>query len=227
MAFELPPLHRSSVLTRQVLIWGAIVDALTPGEGPRGALDVRLLDRNTNANVLLARKIQPDATYAFYGIPAKVFPPPGRDRTLQLRLEARAPGYLPAGVDIDLGLPANQPARVTRSYAELDLPDLPAVLYTAGLPLEVNLTLQRRAVRLRGRVVQAANPAEGVDGAQVTGGGQTATTGGDGFFEFANPLPVALSISFTVTKAGFEDHTAAFEPDYTRPFNEWVVALTA
>jgi hypothetical protein len=101
-------------------------------------------------------------------------------------------------------------------------------LFTSSLPLRVDLTLQRRPVRLRGRVVDAAVPSRGVGGATLTIAAPDLVAVGDasGDFAFAPELPLALSLEIRVSAAGYEDATLTFEPDYGRLENSLVIALS-
>lgn len=228
MVFSVPRMERSAILVQQVLIYGSVRDGLTPDVGPRGALLVQLLDRDTGGDYPLKGKVLPDATYAFYGLPQTAFPLIA-SQTYHLRIEAAAPGYLASAIDFDLGPAANQPQVTSRPLALPQIPPMQVILFTAPntlLPRRIDFMLDRSAVRLRGRVVQAANPAQGINNATIQAGAQTAATDAQGFYTFPLPLPVTLSLPITATANGFDPKTVTFEPDYTRAINELIFALT-
>lgn len=219
-------LARSVILVRQVLVSGQVRDALTPERSPRGALRVRLLDRDSGAAYPLAGKVGSDGSYAFFGAPDTAFPLLA-SRPYRLRVEASAPGYVAASSDFDLAQTAGQPATVVYTPLYQPAAPTPVHLFTAALPRRIDLTLSRDAVRLRGRVVRADNPAAGVSGAQVAAGAHTATTDAQGSFLLAGPLPVALSVPVTASAPGFASRVIDYEPDFTQPVNTLVILMTA
>jgi hypothetical protein len=222
---SLPKTTRSATLTLQALVTGSVSDGLTGGV-PRGALTVRLIDRDTEEDYPLAGRVLPDGTFAFYGAPETAFLGIA-EQAYRLRLEASAPSYGPASFELDLGPAAGQPAPVTRAMPS---GDARVRLFTGGgLPrTEIRLTLDRNPVRLRGRVSVSDSPGEGVSGATVRlnpPAGPSATTDADGYFTFPAPLPVALTVEIEVSAADFENAQLRFEPDYTRLLNFLVVNL--
>ncbi|NJN18735.1 MAG: hypothetical protein HC822_22010 [Oscillochloris sp.] len=226
--FALPPLRRSTSLALQVLIFGIVRDALTPDHAPRGALEVRLIDRDTATDYGLRSKVQPDGGYAFYGLPDVAFPRL-ESQVYRLRVTAAAPGYHDNGFDFDLGPLANQPQLVERPLALAGVPPMQVRLFTATLPRRIDLNLNRAALRLHGRVVRTADPLQGIANASLSLNPAViaaAVSGADGQFSFADPLPVAQTLQIDVTAAGFNQETVTFEPDYSRPVNSLVVRLT-
>jgi hypothetical protein len=219
-------LARSAILVRQVLVSGQVRDALTPEHGPRGVLRVRLLDRDGGADYPLPGKVGPDGSYAFFGVPEMAFPLL-TSQTYRLRVEASAPGYIAAEIDFDLASTAGQPADVV--YTPLYQPAVSTTvhLFTATLPRQIDMSLSRDAVRLRGRVVRADDPASSVSGAQVMVGAHTALTDAEGFFLLASPLPVVLSVPISVNALGFASRVIDYEPDYTQPVNTLVILMAA
>jgi hypothetical protein len=230
MAAQLLRTARAATLVQQVIVYGSVFDALQPTLGVRGGLTVRLINRATGEDYPLARKrITPDATYAFFGLPQTAYPLLA-SQPYPLRVEASAPGYITAGVNFDVPQTSNQPAIVTIPLPLPDIEPIAVPLFQAaippGLPRRVDIMLNRSAVRLRGRVVQTANPMQGISGASVQVDTQTVTTNAQGYFTFPNPLPVTLSMTVTVTATGFNPETLVFEPNYAQALNELVITLT-
>ena len=225
---SLPTTRRSGTLAAQALISGSVVDSLT-SEPPRGALTVRLLDRDTGGTYPLAGRVLPDGTFAFYGPPEAAFPRLAM-QTYHLRVEASAAHYQPDSLDFDLGPAGGQPALVTRSIPTPGIDDAQVLLFTGdGLPRsDINLSLDRDAVRLKGRVLVSDDPPTGVANAQLTLNpptGPSTTADAEGCFVFPSPLPVALSLTIRITAAGFEPAEITYEPDYTQPLNVLTVPL--
>lgn len=220
-------LRRSATLVLQALLVGRVTDGLQPERPPLAAPEVRLLDRDTGAAYGLPGTVKPGGAYAFYGLPDTAFPELAT-RSYRLRVEASAPGYHQHGVDVDVGPVADQPQRVTRAAAHGSLPPMAVTLFTGTLPLRVDLTLERRAVRLSGRVVEAAAPARGVGGATLTiaAHGLVAHSDARGAFAFAQALPLALSLEIHVAATEYQDATLTFEPDYGQLENSLVIALS-
>jgi hypothetical protein len=225
---SLPMTTRSGTLPVQALISGRVEDSLTSG-APRGALTVRLLDRDTGAEYPLAGRVLANGTFAFYGLPETAFPRLSV-QTYHLRVEASAANYQADGVDLDLGPAAGQPALVTRPIPTPGIDDAQVQLFTGGgLPrTDLALSLDRNAVRLKGQVLVSDDPTTGVANAQLTQnppGGPSTTADADGNFEFPSPLPVVPSLTIQITAAGFEPSTITYEPDYTQPLNELTIPL--
>ena len=260
---SLPPIVRSATLPLQVLISGRAQDSLTPGEGPRSSLTVRLLElepptsesvdypygyNNEEARAiggeLLDPEIEPtdrmvkgefplrvnvgsDGTFAIFGVPETAFPRIA-EKTYHLRLEASAPNYEPETFDFDIGPIAGQPELVARSIPLPEVPDTHVKLFTRDLPRSnIPLSLQRKAVRLRGRVIELNDLSQGVEKATVSvEGGSSTVTGRDGKFEFPDPMPVQASIAITVSATDFDNKTFEYELNYNQPINSLLISLT-
>lgn len=227
---SLPPTARSTTLAFQVLVSGSVQDNLT-GNAPRGALTVRLIDRDTGDDYPLMGRVLPDGTFAFYGSPETAFPRLA-EQTYRLRVEASVPNYQPDAFEFDLGPVAGQPELVTRPVPINGIADMQVQLFTGGgLPYTVDdtLTLDRNPVRLRGRVLVSDDPTEGVENASLEvvdpADSLSTTADAEGYFEFPDPLSVALSVQIVVTAAGFEPTTLTYEPDYSRPVNSLLIGL--
>ncbi|NLS75693.1 MAG: hypothetical protein GXY76_00395 [Chloroflexi bacterium] len=224
----LPPTVRSVTLARQAVIWGRVTDSLTHA-APRGALRVRLLDRDTGEPYPLASAVLLDGSFAFHGPPERAFPRLA-ERAYHLRIEASGPRYAPAIADLDIGPAAGQPALVTAPPPTEGVGALRFRLFTGGgLPIaNLALALDRLAVRLEGRVVRSTDPAAGVAGATVQHtppGGPSTATDLAGYFVFPDPLPVSLALPLEASKAGFDPATLAFAPDYDLAVNQVVIRL--
>lgn len=225
---SLPATRRSATLPLQVLVSGRVRDSLTGGV-PRGVLRVRLVDRGTQAEWPLLGRVLPDGSFGFFG-PADGAFPRLTERTYRLRVEASAPNYQADSLDLEVGPAAGQPALVTRPSAVDGIADMQVRLFTGGgLPRTgVQLSLNRNAVRLRGRVHVAGDPSDGINRAWVkvmTPPRSSTPTSADGRFELPDPLPVALSIQIRVSAQRFEPLTLTYEPDYTQPVNTLVIGL--
>ena len=205
---SLPPIVRSVTLPLQVLISGRVEDSLTPGEAPRSSLRVRLLEIDSvtseSEDYPLRVNVGSDGTFAVFGVPETAFPRLD-ETTYHLRLEASAPNYEPATSDFDIDPIAGQPELGTRSVPLPGISDMAVKLFTSGLPLtNIALSLQRKAVRLRGRVIELNDLSQGVENATVSVEGSSSTvTGSDGKFEFPDPMPVQASIAITVSATDF------------------------
>jgi hypothetical protein len=228
MTMTLPKTIRSITLARQAIISGRVLDGLT-GVVPLGRITVRLLDRDTGDEFPLRGTVLADGHFAFHAAPEKAFPGLA-ERTYHLRVEASAPRYTLDGFDFDVGPVADQPAEVVVSVPTPGIQDLNVRLFTAGgLPRTgISLTLDRDGVHLEGRVVVSSNPGVGVANATVQQNppaGPSTTTGSEGFFAFAAPLPIVLSLQLRISAASFENTMMTYELDYTRPTNQVTIPL--
>ena len=225
---NLPPTTRSVTLALQSLISGRVEDGLTNGV-PYGALTVRLIDLDTGQDYPLPGRVLPDGTFSFYGLPETAFPRLA-EQTYHLRVEAGAPNYQPGTLDFDLGPVAGQPAPVARPVPIDGIPDINVPLFTAGgLPhAGITLVLDRNAVRLRGQVHVSDDPTQFVAGASLELNPPSITTalaGGEGRFEFPDPLPVMESVTLQVMAPLFETANLTYEPDYSQPINDIQIGL--
>jgi hypothetical protein len=228
MTTTLPKTIRSITLARQATISGRVQDGLT-GAAPRAPVTVHLLDRDTGDEYPMTGIVLADGSFAFHAAPERAFPQLA-ERTYHLRVEASAPRYTSDGFDFDVGPVANQPAEVVVPVPTPGIQDLNVRLFTAGgLPRTgISLTLDRESVRLEGRVVVSTDPNAGVANATVQQNppaGPSTTTGSEGFFAFANPLPIVLSLQLRTSAASFENTIMTYEPDYTRPINRVTIPL--
>lgn len=219
---------RSITLACQAVVSGRVLDSLT-GAAPRGILLVRLIDRDTGKAYSLLQTILSDGSFAFHAAPERVFPRLAV-QTYHLRVEAGASSYTPDAFDFDVGPVAGQPATVSVPEPTPGIGALHVRLFTGGgLPhTGINLSLDRQAVRLLGRVVVSTDPTAGVPGATIQQnppGGDSTTADSGGFFAFSSPLPVVLSLQLRVSVTGFENTTMTYEPDYTRPTNQVTILL--
>jgi hypothetical protein len=223
---------RSATLPLQVLISGRVQDSLAPGEAPRSPLAVRLLEidpvTSESKDYSLKVKVCPDGTFAIFGISETAFPKLD-EKTYRLRLEASAPNYETETFDFDIGPITRQPELVTRSVPFPKIPDIQVRLFTSNdLPLpDISLSLQRKAVRLRGRVIEQNNLSQGVENATVSvADGPNTVTDADGKFELPTPMPVQASITITASATGFDDKTFDYELNYNQPINSLLISLT-
>jgi len=225
-------LVRSATLPLQVLISGSVQDSLTPGEAPRSPLTVRLLEidpvTSESKDYPIKVSVCPNGTFAFFGVPEIAFP--GLDeKTYRLRLEASAPNYETAISDvIGIGPIAGQPELVTRSVPFPGILDIQVRLFTSDdLPLtNISLSLQRKAVRLRGRVIEQNDLSQGVENATVSvAGGPNTVTDPNGKFELPTPMPIQASIAITASATGFDDKTFDYELNYNQPINSLLISL--
>lgn len=230
---NLPITVRSASLPLQLLIAGRALDSLT-NDAPRGDLTIRLVDRDSGDTYPLAERVLPDGTFAFYAVPEAAFPLLAQ-QDYRLRVEASAPNYQPDAFEFDLVSTAGQPALVARPVPLPGIEDMHVRLFSGDpaasddLPITtIALSLDRNPVRLRGRVVDSADPPNGVDGAQLRlnpPGGPQVVADVEGNFEFPDPLPVELSVRIQVRAPQFENVTLTYEPDYTRPINFLTIRL--
>jgi hypothetical protein len=226
---------RSATLPLQVLISGRVQDSLAPGEAPRSPLTVRLLwidpVTSESKDYSLKVKVCPDGTFAVFGIPETAFPKLD-EKTYHLQLEASAPNYETVISDvIVIGPISGQPELVTRSVPFPGIPAIQVRLFTSNdLPLpDISLSLQRKAVRLRGRVIEQNDPSQGVGNATVSvAGGPNTVTDLNGKFELPTPMPVQASITITAsaTATGFDKKTFDYELNYNQPINFLLINLT-
>lgn len=226
----LPPSRRGRTLVRQALITGRLRDSRTGGP-PAAPATVRLLDLDApGEDYPLPLRLRADGGFAFHGEPETAFPEIAH-RAYRLRVEARVPGYAPGqSPPLTLGPAAGQPASVDRPVPTPGISPLRVALFTGGgLPRTgLDIALDPDQVRLRGRVVKAEAPDQGIAGATVElqlPGSPTATTGADGRFEFPNPLPRLDAVALDVEAAGFEDRHVEHELDYARPVNTLRIEL--
>jgi hypothetical protein len=226
-------LVRSATLPLQVLISGSVQDSLTPGEAPRSPLTVRLLEidpvTSESKDYPIKVSVCPNGTFAFFGVPEIAFP--GLDeKTYRLRLEASAPNYETTTSDvIEIGPISGQPELVTRSVPLPGISDIQTRLFTSdNLPLKnISLSLQRKAVRLRGRVIEQNDLSQGVEDAKVSiEDDSDAVTDSNGKFEFSVPMPVQPSIRVTVSATDFDGKTFEYELNYNQPINSLLISLT-
>ena len=229
---SLPPIVRSATLSLQVLISGRVEDSLTPGEAPRSPLAVRLLEidpvTSKSEDYPLKVKVCPDGTFAVFGVPETAFPKLD-EKTYRLQLEASAPNYETTTSDvINIGPIAGQAELVARSIPLPEVPDTHVKLFTRDLPRSnIPLSLQRKAVRLRGRVIELNDLSQGVDNATLSvTDGPSAVTDSDGKFEFSDPMPVKASISITVSATDFDNKIFEYELNYNQPINSLLISLT-
>lgn len=237
----LPSLNRSATLSTQVILSGKVEDGLVPGESPRSGLQVKLLvvEPDTEPkDYPLGGKVRPDGCFAFFGVPDRAFPQLA-DRTYALQIEASAPNFETAIFNFNLGAIANQPQRVRRSLPDaLSLPDMEVVLFTdpvatppgdpaiiTRLPMtDIRLTLSRHPVRLQGQILNPDD--QGIAGATIVIDGRDSTsTHSDGRFVLPDPLPLALSLTVTVSAPGFTEKLFTYEPDYRQPINSLLIRL--
>lgn len=224
----LPATVRSASLAQQAVVSGRVLDSLT-GEAPRSPVTVRLIDRDSGADFPLLGTTRADGSFAFFASPETAFPRLAV-QTYHLQVEAGAERYIPATFDFDAGPVAGQPAAASIPVPTPGIDPMQVRLFTGGgLPQTgISLSLDRKAVRLAGRVVVSNDPAAGVASATVQQNppaGPSIVTGPDGAFEFAGFLPVVLSLQLRISAAGFETSTLSYEPDYTRPTNRVTVLL--
>ena len=221
---------RSLILSRQALISGQIRDGRT-GEAPGTAVAISLVDRDLpERRHPLVATVTRDAHFAFHGDPDTALAGIAL-RQFRLRLEATAPGYRTAALDLEIGPAPGQPARVAIPGLEReDVAQPPAVasLYTGGgLPREgLELVLDPEPVRLAGRVQSAAAPNQTVAGATVAiVGGPEVTSDARGRFAFPDPLPLVAAVDLRVTAAGFQEQVLDHELAYGQPVNRISVFL--
>ncbi|MCA1994891.1 MAG: carboxypeptidase-like regulatory domain-containing protein [Coleofasciculus sp. S288] len=241
---SLPALVRSTTLPLQVLLSGRVEDSLKPGEPPRGALTIQLVEidavTSESRDVSLGKRIQADGTFAFFGLPETAFSRIA-EQTYQMRLEVSVPNYQPGRFNFNLGAIPGQPERVNRVISLEGVPVTQVWLFTregtpsAGdppmvttLPLtNVLIQLQRNPVRLQGRVIDLNNPLQGIENATVavTDGANT-TTNHQGDFEFPEPMPLRESLQISVSAPNFDAKTLdRYELDYTQPINSVRISL--
>ena len=212
-----------TVLNRQALITGRILDALT-GEPAPGPVVVTVTDRNNpDRPPNLAVRLVAGGGYAVTGDPAVALP---AGVAAALRVTAMIDRYEPAIADIDIAAPDTVPAPVTRTIGGRSL-DL--LLLNAPLAIR-DLTLTPRPVALTGRVVEADDRNSGLAGAAVQVTAPTphgpATADADGFYTLAD-LPVAASLTVQVSAPGRITLTTDIRIDYRTPTNQRTFALAA
>lgn len=188
--------------------------------------EIEPTDRMVKEEFPLRVNVGSNGIFAIFGVPETAFPRIA-EKTYHLRLEASAPNYEPETFDFDIG-PARQPELVVRSIPLPEVPDTHVKIFTRDLPRSnIPISLQRKAVRLRGRVIELNDLSQGVDNATLSvTDGPSAVTGSDGKFEFSEPMPVQESIAITVSATDFDNKTFEYELNYNQPINSLLISLT-
>jgi hypothetical protein len=174
----------------------------------------------------LSSRVRSDGTFAFFGVPDLAFPHLA-EHAYQLHIDVSGSHYLPLTHQIELGPTVDQPQTVSRSIPIEGLEPMRPRLFTHDLPRTgIVLRLDRRAVRLKGRVLDASAPETGVGGAELkVSADLSAITDQEGFFEFSSPMPLELAIVISVSALGFIEERLEFELDYNQPVNEFIFSL--
>lgn len=233
---NLPQLIRSATLPLQVLISGSIQDSLTPGESPRSPVSVELYEINPvtgkRTECSLKVKVFANGAFSFFGVPETAFPRLG-EKEYDLQLEASAPNYETRIFDFNIGPINGQPELVARPIPFPEIPDVQIKLLTSNnLPrTNISLSMNRKAVRLRGQVIEQNNLSQGVKDATVSvasgSNSITAFTDRNGKYEFSALMPVRTSILITASATGFDSKTFEYELNYNQPSNSLLISLNS
>ncbi len=213
---------------QQALIVGRVRDGLT--EQPTLQPPTVALYYQAPAGQPLPRyPIQPrrlaDGSFVLAGDPTRAFPPLTGVQTLDLRLVAEAPGYQTGSRDFSLTAvdvtPQPQPRTIAGQVVMVPLLDAPL--------LEHDFDLLPLPMSLSGRVVNADDPSQAVDGAEVRitapapRGPVFSST--NGFFNLTD-LPVARQVTLRIAKAGFVVLETPVMLDYRQPVYQQTFALS-
>jgi hypothetical protein len=212
-----------TVLSRQALVTGRILDALT-GEPAPGPVSVSVIDRNDPERRLpVAVRVVDGGNYVISGDPRTALP---QGIPVALRVRATAERYDPAEQDIDIAAADTVPSPVMRTIGEREVELL---LLDAPLASR-DLSLMPRPVTLTGRVVDAEDRRRGLAGASVRITAPSprgpATADADGYFTLVD-LPVAATVTVRVSAAGHTTLTEDLPLDHRTPTNRRTFALEA
>ncbi len=212
------------VLSTQAFITGHIVDAIA--RRPLRTLPSLFLHQRSAPDraVGLCQRIGRDGSFAWFGDPRSALPELAAGQVFDLALTAKAEGYESQSIDLPL--------------SEADLELQPVTLEIMGksfsvpvrtaLPVGVEIALSPRPVGLNGRVVQKADPSQGIAAASIrvslpeTRG--PVFSDANGYFTLSD-LPVAAFATFVVQAPNFIEFEAQLPLDFGSPFNQRVFAL--
>lgn len=223
----MPTIKIDRFFAQQALIVGRVRDGLTEMptlQPPMVTLYYQAAAGQPLPRYPLQPRLQADGSFVLAGDPTRAFPPLTGVQTLDLRLVVEAAGYQAASEEFSLSAADVTPQPQPRTIAgqTVMLPLLAAPLF------EHNFDLLPRPMSLSGRVVDADNPNQAVDGAEVRITAPAPRgpvfSNANGFFNLPD-LPVAPQVTVRITKAGFVVLEIPITLDYRQPVYQQTFAL--